>query len=400
MELNNAFSCFVNWILKYKDNFKLCTPTMVGSYKRSFKADTKVLVASNNSTDFTKENFFDFLQNIIFDFNEKVLNSDIQMSNQLIENFPVFLDLLATNKLSGVCGTDENFKLEEGVNLLLLTIIDTFNSKVKSSNINQNELEALRIQISQLQQTNNNSVSQQASIEKKLPQDFKEAYRIFQIQFEKLLINENQISLFKTHQLNQTVPPSLLWTRFPQPMLPFNKEFVDEHNKLISDFQLKNIELCIKYCQIRIGVVKETLSKYKNNYPNEENIDTKLDKIKEDTERLLQKKFGEDHRVISNYTPVCRKVSSKINPNDSSFENKNPYKNQRDKRDRSQHNNSSIRYYNRSNNKKSRGSNHNNNNSRNSINSNVRGRNNFSSTPNNNRHQSNTYSRSNSQTRT
>ena len=123
----------------------------------------------------------------------------------------------------------------------------------------------------------------------------------------------------------------------------------------------------------------------------------KISRIKEDTEKLLKSRFDEDHRVIANYTPVCRKVASKINQNDSSFENKQLFKNnQREKRDRSQHNNSSIRYYKHS--KKSRGSNHNNS-SLNNINSNIRDRNNSHSTPNRNSNSNNSYSRSNSQNR-
>jgi hypothetical protein len=376
---------------------------MVGAFKRGFRADTKVLVAMNDSVDFTKENFFEFLQNVVFNYNDKVLSTDFRLSGSIIENFPIFIDLLVENKLAGICDTDENFKLEEGMNLLLLTIADTFKNKVKTNSFDQNEVAALRAQLNQIQ---NNNVSQQVTVEKKLPDDFKEAYRLFQIQFEKLLTNENQISLFKTHQLNRTVPPSLLWSRFPQPMLPFDKDFVDEQNELISDFQVKNINLCIKYCNKRVTLVNETLAKYKSHYPNEEGIDDKLDKIKGDTERLLKKKFDEDHRVISNYTPCCRKVSQKIQPNDSSFENRNPYKsNQRDKRDRSMNNNSSVRYYNQSkrsrgnnhNNNNSRNNNHNNNNSRNNTSSNIRSRRNYTSTPNrDNRNSNGSQSRSHS----
>jgi hypothetical protein len=137
MDLNNALSCFLNWMLKYEDNFKLCPPKMVGAFKRGFRADTKVLVASNNSIDF-KRNFFEFLQNLIFDYNDKVLNKELKLSGSTFENFPIFIDLLVENKPAGICDNDENFKLEEGMNLILLKILDTFKNKIKSINFDQN----------------------------------------------------------------------------------------------------------------------------------------------------------------------------------------------------------------------------------------------------------------------
>ena len=176
-------------------------------------------------------------------------------------------------------------------------------------------------------------------------------------------------------------------------MLPFNQDFVTEQNLLISDFQVKNMELCIKYCNIRINLVNETILNYKSHYGNEQDLEIKLTKIKEDTLKKLQKQFDEDHRIISNYTPSCRKVSSKINQNDSSFQQNHPHNSsQRSKRDRSLHNNSNSRYYNHS--KKSRG------NGRNANNSRLNGHTN--STPNTNRNRQNlshTRSRSQSQVR-
>ena len=107
------------------------------------------------------------------------------------------MNLLIENKLIGICNTDENFKLEEGTDLVLLTIMDTFNNKVKATTLVDSELESLRSQIKDLQNSTN-TVKPSSSIEKKLPKDFKDAYRLFQIQFEKLLNNENHIALFNT----------------------------------------------------------------------------------------------------------------------------------------------------------------------------------------------------------
>jgi hypothetical protein len=161
-----------------------------------------------------------------------------------------------------------------------------------------------------------------------------------------------------------------------------NEGFVNEQNDLVRDFQTKNIELCIKYCTLRIEAVTETILKYKSNYTNENNLDDKLEKIKNDTEKLLKKDFDESHRVIANYSPVYRKVLVKTSHNDSSFRHDNSFQsNRRNKRDRSLNNNSYSKYYNR--NKKARGNNHNNN-SRNSINTSQRGRNNYNSTPSRN----------------
>jgi hypothetical protein len=161
-----------------------------------------------------------------------------------------------------------------------------------------------------------------------------------------------------------------------------NEGFVNEQNDLVRDFQTKNIELCIKYCTLRIEAVTETILKYKSNYTNENNLDDKLEKIKNDTEKLLKKDFDESHRVIANYSPAYRKVLVKTSHNDSSFRHDNSFQsNRRNKRDRSLNNNSYSKYYNR--NKKARGNNHNNN-SRNSINTSQRGRNNYNSTPSRN----------------
>ena len=81
-----------------------------------------------------KENFFEFLQNLIFDYKDKVLNTELKLSGGTFENFPIFIDLLVENKPAGICDMDENFKLEEGMNLLLLKILETFKNKIKSNN--------------------------------------------------------------------------------------------------------------------------------------------------------------------------------------------------------------------------------------------------------------------------
>ncbi len=408
--MNKAFARLINFCIKFRPNYATLTPTAWGVFKRSFKPEYNYLVENNNNKEILKDNFYTSITNLFGIFNEKVLNESQLLGQNIIEEFPLFIDDFINNQTKEICGTPADFVLDFGEISALNTIKDNFKEVLTNQNprINQ-ELDQLRRQIQELQNTNRtNSSILPNEVNKNLPIEFKEAFRIFQIQYEKLLRNENHVLLYETHLRKKTVPASLLWNRFPAPFLPFDEQFVTEYNLIIQEFQEKNINLCIKFCKSRIEENTKSILLLKNHYQNEEDIDNKLNIIKNETEKKLKKHFDSIYEKIDRYTPQQWKVSSKeLNNTQASQGQKRNRSYNVSSQDSSGYNNQNKRskpkYFNRNNNYRNKNNNqnnsrqssndynnerrHNNNRSRTSSQNNVTrsyNSNNNHSTPNNN----------------
>ena len=139
--------------------------------------------------------------------------------------------------------------------------------------------------------------------EKTLPLDFKDSFRLFQIQFTKRAKNKNHARLFETHLQNGTVPPSLLWNNFPKAFLPCNNYYITEYRKLIQTFQQDRMKLDKEFCNIRIQENIDTINKYKETYKNVENLNEKLENIKNTAYKSMKSEFKEQSEKISRYYP-------------------------------------------------------------------------------------------------
>ena len=352
MSFKDAFITFVNYFIAYSDNYKMLTSNIWGAYKRNPKNDYPTLILGNNKVDISKANFLTSIRNLIVYFNENIFN----ISPFVFPNFVIFISHITDNELiDQICNIDAKvfFSYQEISDINL--VLDNYNKRItkpaRNPVQNQDEIiNTLQEQVRTLlaKEANSNSIS--ASTDKSLPSDFSDAFRLFQIQYEKKAKNENHIKLFETHLQNTTVPPSLLWNRFPVPFLPQDQAFVDDYNKLISAFQCDALALNIKHCKKRISANNETLGKYKNFYNNVDDLGNKLDKIKTDTEKKLKNHFLELDEKISRYRTQRLPLAPPSNKPDASFNNQ--YNNE--KRASNSANNSANNSYNAQNNSRAK----------------------------------------------
>lgn len=199
----------------------------------------------------------------------------------------------------------------------LNTFRDNFVQKINSQVNNNTELNQLREQINMLQKERNNNNSNQnrptlsTHKEKSLPEKF--AFWLFDIQYGKLLVNQHHINIFKTHLSQETCTPTLLWSNFPEPLLPFDTYYMEGYNKIILAFQKSALDLGIECCEKRVIENTNTINSYKDKYINTEQLDEKLLSIKMKKEKNLKTKFDSDNERVLRYT---RQIMRALNKED------------------------------------------------------------------------------------
>jgi hypothetical protein len=290
-----------------------------------------------------------------------------------------------------------SFKFEDICSLN--TFRDNFSIRVNASKDDGNEINLLKEKIARLENNQTNLKNIQTNrIEKSLPNNFEDAFWLFDIQYGKLLTNENHIKIFQTHQNQKTCTPALLWSNFPTPFLPFDSDYIDEYNEAILDFQLKALNLGIKYCKIRAETNVKTINAYKEKYINTDKIDEKIDNIKAKKEKNLKSKFDSENERVLGFKRQLIRVLDKENKNDN-YLNQTQYRrgshstpnsqnksrtfsenrNKRHDRSRSasnnRNNNRRTNNNNRNNNKNRRSNNYNNNRNNNTRNNNNQSQN-------------------------
>jgi hypothetical protein len=323
-DFNTAFKSFINYFLQYKDNYSLLTPTAFGAFKRTFPSTYTKLMESNNNTHIDKTNFFDSVLNLIIKFNAETIETSSSSFLKSFENFPTFInDITNAEKMKLVCidkHADENhgvFKFDDQCSLN--TFRENFLHKINMQDEN-NELFLLREKINRLETNQSNSSNIQTSQrERNLPENFDDAFWLFDIQYGKLLTNQNHINIFNTHLTQKTCTPPLVCSNFPTPFLPFDSDYINEYNDLILEFQQKALKLGIKYCEKRVTVNNDTINTYKTKYTNTDNLNEKLNDIKIKKERKLKSKFDSENERVLRYRRQLIRVLSKDSRNDSSI---------------------------------------------------------------------------------
>jgi hypothetical protein len=93
------------------------------------------------------------------------------------------------------------------------------------------------------------------------------------------------IKVLQFHIENGTAPKELSLTNFPIAFLPHDQKFVEQYDKLLKEFQIKIMELCIKRVKeqsenfdVKIQEIKQTLT------DKVDNIDTLISNINKKTE--------------------------------------------------------------------------------------------------------------------
>ena len=112
--------------------------------------------------------------------------------------------------------------------------------------------------------------------------------------FNKKLRYENHIKIFKTHIENGTTPSSLFFNKFPRPLLSDDHEFVEEHNNLIKDFTMKNMQLCENFLNKRVITIDTKLGEIKSNLSHcnsSQDFNPKFDQLFQNNQKSLEETF-------------------------------------------------------------------------------------------------------------
>ena len=85
MSFKDAFTTFINYILQYKNDYKLLTAHVFGAFKRSFSNDYAKLVATCSGNEIKKENWHACLVTLVTEFH-KIFNESPFLLNSFRNN--------------------------------------------------------------------------------------------------------------------------------------------------------------------------------------------------------------------------------------------------------------------------------------------------------------------------
>jgi hypothetical protein len=160
---------------------------------------------------------------------------------------------------------------------------------------------------------------------------------LLDFRIDKLLRYQNSLSILKKHQEKKTVPSALFNSRFPKPHLAHNKKFIEGHDKIILEAQVKFLEFDIelhdeeiKLIESDINNIKKFINKFLQNDTQVSNIVVELTekvskKLKPDFDKSMQKclnvknltnldKFNKPKSISSKNKKKNIKILSKSTP--------------------------------------------------------------------------------------
>jgi hypothetical protein len=233
----------------------------------------------------------------------------------------------------------------------------------------------------------------------------------------KYLRTENNMKIIKSHMDAETAPAVISHLRFPPPLLPDDRNYIDNYNIFIGNIQQQ-------FNKFNYNQLKQKLDNHQSDLMNLKNIvkfkvndlDNKINSIREKTENILKnefinsdkklknvvnKKFEVRNTIINEQKTARRNKKNKNKPENNSEEksnyitqatenitvtntdnNQNDDNNNNDKNP--SNNNNSYQHYNKSHNNNYRGRSYNNYRGRGNGNNNFRGRGNFRGQPHQN----------------
>ena len=129
--------------------------------------------------------------------------------------------------------------------------------------------------------------------------------------FNKKIWLEHQIRLFQKHLDNGSTPPSLFYSKFPEPYLNTGENFVKEYNLKIEQTQNSIIKLCISFLINKVEKVRKeiTLIREQMSESFEDSfISNKLQEIESNEEYFLkdriQQSFAKFNRItVKSFAP-------------------------------------------------------------------------------------------------
>lgn len=136
--------------------------------------------------------------------------------------------------------------------------------------------------------------------------------------FRRILLKQNDIRLFNYHLRNKTTPSQLFYENFPEPILPYDPDFIEKYNYTIQCFKYECMVISIQCLNNQIACITNNLEQIKNNnFSNIQNIDEVLTKIKFDlTNELSEEYFNKPEFLFqtqsNSYSPEYVDSSVKI----------------------------------------------------------------------------------------
>ena len=122
--------------------------------------------------------------------------------------------------------------------------------------------------------------------------------------FNKKIWLEHQIGLFQKQLDNGSTPPSLFYSKFPEPYLNTDENFVKEYNLIIEQTQRSIIKLCISSLINKVEKVRQEITSIKEQMSKsfeDSFISNKLHEIERNEEYFLkdriQQSFDKFNRI-------------------------------------------------------------------------------------------------------
>ena len=205
---------------------------------------------------------------------------------------------------------------------------------------------------------------------------------LLHFRLEKVTRFNNSLTILKKHQEKKTVPSSLFFNRFPKPHLAHNRKFIEGHDKIIQETQVKFLEYDIKMHEEEIKILEEDIESIKtfiNKFIidesavlaiTEEANNTIKSKLKKDFDKSMQKCLNV--KMISNLDVFNKPKNLSDNKNKNNNKSKSAPVSLNNSSDSNQslnnnNNNTVKKNYSKNKNKTNKKSNNVNNNNKNGV---------------------------------
>jgi len=301
-----------------------------------------ISIGGKSLTENEDKNFFNNLksellskfQNDLEEFNETLIdsinsNTTQQQQQQLQQHQTQTLIIHETQNSQETTPNDQNQLNQLNFdNMSIITFLRQL-AREEASQVLSKQNNTLQVSSNVINNNNNNNKKLTMSEVNNIRQ---QAYK----KYEKLTKTEHHLSMFKTHIEQKTVPKALNYDSFPKPFFSDDPIYVDEHNKIINEAQIKIKNALVDRCtniinatNIELIELKSTLDTYEGN--KERFFDNVKSTVTNDLKQFLDagnqkllrltKNYFEDH--LATEYEVTEKTTDDFQQNYLSLSNEN-----------------------------------------------------------------------------
>jgi hypothetical protein len=135
----------------------------------------------------------------------------------------------------------------------------------------------------------------------------------------------NRINQFNTHQENDTVPQELYYLNFPNPLFWDDINYINEHNRLIKEFQTNSIKFSLNFMKERIATIDNELLNVKELLkPEIVDVDQKFEEIQNSVNKNLEKEFRRTDEKLKRFQTNNSSKEFSIRNNNNKSQQSNP----------------------------------------------------------------------------